>query len=187
MIGWLRSLAAGGSFWWLAGAFALLLAAIGVQQLRVVDAQRDLALEQRDRKDERARRAERALLDVAAAKAEGERRVADLQRMLDETQPALDAALAAADSLPDLNRRVRDATAALRICHSARAADPAPSGGSASPEETARVLAELQRESQAAEEARTRYADKAGFAAERCERAYGTLTPTPGPAVPGAE
>ncbi len=140
-----------------------------------VKAGRATVQQARDR--DRAVQAEAAAKAIQAAREEGGRRVAAIQEKIDATQPALEAARAAAGQLPDLDRRLRDARAAIGICGRALRSDPAASAGSPAADEAARVFAQLRRESEAAEAARTRYADEAGAAGERCAAQYRALTP----------
>lgn len=184
----LLGLLSGSGIWWVAGAAALAASgAIAVQTVRLASAKTELAVEQRDRKDERLRLIERGLKATQDAIAEGARRVAALQGIIDVTEPKLAAARAAADRVPDLDRRVRDATAALYACRRGPADHPTAAEGSPATDSAAGVLAELQRASQAAEAARTRYADEAAVAGEVCASGWGALTVSPGPAVTGAE
>lgn len=155
------------------GAIVAGLVGVGVQTVRLSAAKQELAEERQEMSDERAERAAVSARAIADAKAEGERRVIVIQEKLNATKPALDAALAAARGQPDLDKRVRDAELAARS--RSCGCDPSVACGSKASAEAAGVLAELQRKSQAAEAARTRYADEAGLAAELCAPSYDSL------------
>lgn len=174
----------------LAATTAAIVAGLAaVTQTRALDRTRvALAAERQGRAQDREAAAVAALVATQRAQSESDRRVAAIQEVLDATQPALDAARAAAGRLPDLDRRVRDAYAAVAACRrdGTRADDPAASAGGPAADETAGVLAELRRSAQEAEAARARYADEAAAAGERCERSYGALKPArPSPDVAG--
>lgn len=184
-MGKLLALLSGGSVWWLAGAAALALGAIGVQTVRLGSAQTDLAREQRDRKDERLRLVERAVAASEKARTEEQRRVSAVQEVSRDAEKALSLARADAVGARDAAGRLRRYADQLAARCDRRPEDPSAPAGGPPAEAPGAVLAGLleRAESRAGELAA--YADEARIAGLACEAAY--LSLTPGPAVTGAE
>jgi hypothetical protein len=160
--------------WLIAGEVALagaLVAAVGLQTNRL-----RLAQERQGRAVGRAVAAEASASAAGAALETYRQRLKAQQDTIDATEPQLTAARAAAALLPDLDRRVRDATVAVHLCGRAGAADPGAAQGSPPADEAGRVLTELQRRAQEAEAIRARFADEAAAAGERCERIGDSLS-----------
>lgn len=181
----LLGLLGGGSFWWLAGTGLVLLATIGVQQLRIGDVKTDLAREQRDRKDERARRAEAALAAVDKARAEEHRRVTAAQEVTRDAEKALSLARADAVGARDAAGRLRRYADQLAARCDRRSEDPGAAAGGPPAEAPGAVFADMLGRLEERGRELAAYADEARIAGLACEAAY--LSLTPGPAVQGAE
>jgi chromosome segregation ATPase len=160
--------------------FALLAAsAIGVQSWRLNAEQ---AAHEQTRASYAAYREEMARRSAAAAQAqqmETDRRLRELQEVIDEAKKREAAARGDAAAAADTGRRLRQQLAALTASCRAASADTntAPAGPSA--ESTERLLADVQRRLGEATERIAGFADAAHGAGLTCERAYDALEPRP--------
>lgn len=163
--------------WMAAGvAGAVVISLLGVQRIQLLRAEKAVAEERAGRAEDRRLAADAAASAVAGYRAEEQRRVAALQETIRATQPALDAARAAAARVPDLDRRVRDATRAAAACGRGAAANSAAAAGSAPDAEAGDLPTIVLGRTQEAARVIARYADEAAIAGERCERAYDSLS-----------
>jgi hypothetical protein len=160
----------------LAAALALVGLLLGLQTYRIAGLKEDFAQERAGWQQERAQASEAAASASEAYRAREAAWRREQQERIDATQSALDAARTAAAGLPGLNERLRNVTSSLGACRRGPAIDSPATSGSAPASEAERVLSQLQRESDDAEEARTRYADEAAAAGERCAASYEALT-----------
>lgn len=140
-------------------------AALQTHRLRGVE----LALVEHQNSSLRAR-----ALAVDVAVEEGNRRTAAVQKEVEDARKKVDALESAAADAADAGGRMRDELAAARA--RACTVNPATADGGASAEATERVLAELQRRLDAAQERVAAYASKAALAGTTCERSYDALT-----------
>jgi hypothetical protein len=159
----------------LAAALVLLGVLLGIQTYRIATIKEGIAEERQAWQQERAEASAAAASASEAYRQQEARWRQEQQEKIDALQPALDAARTAAAGLPGLSERLRNATASLAACRRGPAIDSPAAPGSAPAADTERVLAELRRELDDAEEARTRYADEASAAGRRCELSYDAL------------
>ncbi len=148
----------------------LLLAFIGVQELRIDHTATELAQEQKDRAFETAQRAELAQKAEATAREEEQRREAEKQGVIDEAnkQTAVaraDAASAAAASA-SLRIQLTKYAAAVRRATS----DPSPAAGSSPAPDPIDVLTDLLGRIDERQGVLAEYADRARIAGAACER-----------------
>ena len=160
----------------LAAIVGCLLAAIAVQTLR-------LGAEQKAHADTRAGHAEqlRMLANAgrnaeAAARAEEQRRSAELQKVANEATHALDRARADAAAAAAAGQRLRDRLATVASACRAGPGDPVPAAPGPAASSPADLLAYVQRRLDEAADGIARHADAAGAAGRACERAYDSLT-----------
>ncbi|MGE0349801.1 DUF2514 family protein [Hydrogenophaga sp.] len=114
---------------------------------------------------------------VRAALDEGNRRTAAVQKEVEDARKKTHALEAARAGAADAGRRLRDELAAARARTCPKPGNtPAPSGGPTA-EATERVLADVQRRLDEAEERVAAYASAAALAGQTCERSYDALTP----------
>jgi chromosome segregation ATPase len=112
---------------------------------------------------------------VRAAFDEGTRRTAAVQKEVEHARKKVKALEGAVAGAADAGERLRDELAAARA--RACTTDTTTPGGSAAAAEAERVLADVQRRLDAAQERVALYADKARTAGETCEGIHGALTP----------
>ncbi|WP_382155462.1 DUF2514 family protein [Hydrogenophaga sp. ANAO-22] len=118
-------------------------------------------------------RARARAVDVAIE--EGNRRTAAVQKEVEDARKKIDALEGAAADAAAAGRSLRDEFAAARA-RACRTDSTAP-GGSQAAEATERMLADVQRRLDEAQERVARYADQARIAGLACEGAYRALTP----------
>lgn len=158
----------------LAGAAVLL---IGGQYVTIVRLRADLAQERASRATDRAD-ADRAYAAAQVrARAESDRRAADLQEIVDDAQTRAAQSRADADAAGAALGRMRQHVAALVAAAGGSASNPAAAEGGPSAADAARVLADMQRRTGEAAGLYARLADERGDAGTVCERAYDALTP----------
>lgn len=113
----------------------------------------------------------------AAARAEEQRRTAEVQKAADEADQALDRARADADAARDVGQRLRDRLATLTAACRVGPGDPAAAGSGQTADATARMLADVQRRLDEAQDRIAQHADQARTAGLACQRLYNALTP----------
>lgn len=160
----------------LAATLALLGILLGIQTYRIAGLKEEFAQERAGWQQERAQASEAAASASESYRAKEAAWRREQQERIDATQSALDAARTAAAGLPSLNERLRNITASLGACRRGPAIDSPATPGSSPATDTERVLAQLRRELDDAEEARTRYADEASAAGRLCQQFYEGLT-----------
>lgn len=143
-------------------------AAAALQTYRLRGAELELVSQRVDWERESGR-AVRAALD------EGNRRTAAVQKEVEDARKKSDALEGAVAGAAAAGRGLRDELAAAR----ARAciADTTTSGGSQAAEAAERMLADVQRRLDEAQERVARHADQARIAGLACEGSYRALTP----------
>lgn len=168
--------------WFVGGALAGSLVFGSAQTLRLARARvdlaaekRNLATEQRDRAEDLARAAQAAREQTERFRAkeaewgESQRRAIDAEKLKTERARA-DLVLADA-----ARGRVQQRVAFLVTAARRAAADPAAASASAPADDSAGMLAELQRRADERAGVLARVADERGAAGELCERAYDAL------------
>ena len=177
MLRWL-SLIPGALPW---GICLLLVASLGVQTLRVANGETALAIEQRDRRDERLRLAEWALVANDQVRAETQRRVDEQQEVIRNAEKQQAQARADALAADAAAGRLRDRAAQLAAACGPAGPHPAPPGAGEATAGAGLVLADvLGRSDDTSGELATAF-DAARGAGLACERAYDALR---GPAPP---
>lgn len=155
---------------------AVLLAALGLQTMRLSAAKTELAEVRADFADERARAAAAAQRAEQAARAEEARRQKEKDHAIEEARRRAAAAAADARRADRAAGELRDQLAAFV----ARARETAGSAGAACGGPPAGteldVLAQLLGEVESAGRAMAAEADRRGIAGAACERAYDSLT-----------
>lgn len=159
----------------LAIALAGALLAAGIQTLRLSNEQRDHAetMAQRDRDHAAWERGSREA--VEAARAEEKRRTAEVQKVADEANKALDLARADAVVATDAGRRLRAQLTALTSSCRAAAGNPGSAKPGASTNTTADLLERVQQRLDEAADGIARFADEARAAGVACQRSYESL------------
>ena len=159
----------------LAVALAAALWIAGLQTYR-------LAREQAAHADTRAQHAEHiadmervAREAVEAARAEEQRRTAEVQKAADEAHKSLARARADAVAATDAGQRLRERIAAITASCGRAASDPATAGSSSPASATADLLADVQRRLDEATDGIARFADQAHAAGAACQRSYDSL------------
>ena len=143
-------------------------AAAALQTYRLRAAELDLVTQRVDWERESGR-AVRAALD------EGNRRTAAVQKEVEDARKKSDALEGAVAGAAAAGRGLRDELAAARA--RACTVNPSTPGGSATAEATERMLADVQRRLDEAQERVARHADQARIAGLACEGSYRALTP----------
>lgn len=113
---------------------------------------------------------------VTKARAEGERRYANLMEIATNAQTELDRARADAASAADAAGRLRQRIATLAAARCPAASDTAPAGSSASADPAGDLLTDVQRRLDEAADGIARHADHARAAGAACERSFDALT-----------
>jgi hypothetical protein len=110
---------------------------------------------------------------VQAARDEEQRRVSALQEVADEARKREEQARADADAARSAGERLRAALATARaaICH-----NPASAGAGSSTDATERVLADVQRRLDEAQDRVARFADEAHTSGLACQQSYDALS-----------
>jgi len=165
---------------WMAACGALAVA-VGVQSCRLSDEQREHAETREAHTQMVAAQSEAARQAEADARAEEQRRTAEVQKAADEAEKARLTAEADAAAARDAGGRLRAqlATLAARCRAGAGNPDAAKPGAPADP--TERMFADVQRRLDETAERIARHADAARAAGATCERAYDSLTAKPTP------
>lgn len=154
----------------LAVVLALAMLALGVQTYRLVTEQREHAETVAMWAKDRESREKTARLAVEAARAEEQRRTAEVQKVADEAHEALERARADADAAADAGQRLRDRIATLTSACGRAAVHPGAASAGPAAEATADLLADVQRRLDAAADGIARFADQAHAAGTACER-----------------
>ncbi|WP_428419161.1 DUF2514 family protein [Methylibium sp.] len=171
MFPWL-SIIPGAAPW---GLCLLLAASVGVQTLRVSKGETALATEQRDRRDERLRLAERALVANDQVRTEIQRRADEQQEVIrnaekQQAQARTDALAAAAAA-----RRLRERAAQLAAACGPAGPHPAPAGAGEATAGAGLVLTDVLGRSDDTSGELAEAFDAARGAGLACERAYDAL------------
>lgn len=113
---------------------------------------------------------------VAKARAEDQRRYANLMEIAENAQTELDRARADAAGAADAAGRLRQRIATLTAARCPAASDTAAAGSSASADPAGDLLADVQRRLDEAATDLAGFADRARTAGAACERSYDALT-----------
>lgn len=113
---------------------------------------------------------------VTKARAEGERRYANLMEIATNAQTELDRARADAASAADAAGRLRQRIAAITAARCPAPSDTATAGSSAPADPAGDLLADVQRRLDEASTEFAGFADRARTAGAACERSYDALT-----------
>lgn len=161
--------------WATLAAAAALIAAVGVQTMR-------LANERSAHADTRTRHAQHiaalesaARAAVQAARAEEQRRYTALQEIATDAQKQLHQARADAAASAGAGHRLRQRIATLTTACSAAPGHPPATGASPATATPTDLLHRVQQRLDDAADAIAGYADDARIAGQACERAYGAL------------
>ena len=114
-------------------------------------------------------------VDVAVE--EGNRRTAAVQKEVEDARKKVDALEVAAAGAADAGRSLRDQLAIARRASCPKPSDSPTAGGSSAPEAAERVLTDVQRRLDEAQEAVAKHADRSRVAGLACEGSYRALTP----------
>lgn len=163
------------------GLCLLLAASVGVQTLRVSKGETALATEQRDRRDERLRLAERALAANDQVRAEIQRRADEQQEVIRNAEKQQAQARADALAADAAGRRLRERATQLAAACGPAGPHPAPAGAGEATAGAGLVLKELLGRSDDTSGELARAFDAARGAGLACERAYDALR---GPVTP---
>ncbi|MDN8617017.1 DUF2514 family protein [Variovorax ginsengisoli] len=171
---------------WLAIAFAAVVAFAGVQTLRVAGGKADLSELRSEFADYRAAAAETARLAARAERAEEQRYQDNTRKVVDDARTETVAARAAAGRADIAAERLSGQLAAFRAAADRARADPAAAGrGQGEPAgDPIGVLAGLLERADARAGKVERYADALRIAGATCERYADGLQPAQGQAPP---
>ncbi|MGV8823953.1 DUF2514 family protein [Methylibium petroleiphilum] len=162
--------------WWVPALGAAALAAgLGVQTVRLADSQTALATEQRDRRDERLRLAERALVANDQVRAEIQRRADEQQEVIRNAEKQQAQARADALAADAAARRLRDRAAQLAAACGPAGPHPAPPGAGEATAGAGLVLTDVLGRSDDTSGELAEAFDAARGAGLTCERAYDAL------------
>lgn len=150
------------------GAVLVVGAAAALQTCRLHNAETELLTQRVDWQRESARA-------VQASIDEGTRRTAAVQTEVENARKKVTDLEGAVASAADAGQRLRDELARARRL--ACATDPATASGSSAAEAAERVLADVQRRLDEAQERVAQYADRTRIASETCASSYRALTP----------
>lgn len=157
------------------GLCLLLAASVSVQTLRVSMGETTLANEQRDRRDERLRLVERALVASEQIRAQAQRRVDEQQEVIRNAEKQQVQARADALAADAAGRRLRDRAAQLAAACGPAGPHPAPAGAGDSTAGAGLVLTDVLGRSDDTSGELARAFDAARGAGLACERAYEAL------------
>lgn len=157
-----------------------LLAAVavaGVQSWRLASEQADHADTRAQHAHQIAALAEAARQAEADARAEEQRRTAEVQKAADDAHQAMERARADAVAAADAGDRLRKRIATITAARCAGPSGAAATSDGTPADATARMLADVQRRLDEAANGIARFADRAHAAGRACESGYNALTP----------
>jgi hypothetical protein len=166
---------------WALIVIALLLAALGVQQLRVSRAQADASVARAALAGDRAAYARTAATAEKAARAEESRREAEKQEITRNAQEQIATADAAARDAGRAAAGLRQQVDAFVAAGRRAAAHPSPAVGSPPTTDALDLLADVFWRADDRAGALAAEADRRGIAGAACERAYDSLTTSEAP------
>lgn len=167
----IAKLIAGAAPWALIGALMI----AGLQTYRLALEQGAHAGTLRQNAEQLREQEQTAREAVTKARAEGERRYANLMEIATNAQTELDRARADAAGAADAAGRLRQRIAALAAARCPAASDTAAAGSSAPAEPAGDLLADVQRRLDEAATDLAGFADRARTAGAACERSYDAL------------
>lgn len=166
---------------WKYVVMGLLLAFIGVQQIRIDHAATELAQEQKDRAFETAQRAELAEKAEVAAREEEQRRETAKQEVIDEAHQQTAVAQADAASATAASASLRSQLTKYAAAVRKATSDPVATAGSSATTDPIGLLADMLSRIDERQGRVASYADSAHIAGAACERYADGLQPTPRP------
>ena len=161
----------------LAAALAVAVLFAGLQTYRLATEQRDHVATMAAHAEHIAGMERAAREAEASARAEEQRRTAEVQKVANEANEALERARADADAAADAGVRLRERVAQLTAACGRGSSHPGPATAGQAADTTADLLADVQRRLDEAANGIARFADQAHAAGDACQRVHGALTP----------
>lgn len=159
----------------LALALVAALVALGVQSLRLSTERESHAQTRRAHAEQLAALAETARQAEAREREREQRWAQEREEIIHDANQREARARADLAGAADAGRRLREQIASLTARCRAASADPAPAGAGPAADATERVLADVQRRLDEAQDRVAGFADQAHGAGRACERAYDSL------------